>query len=125
MRALDSSAGTPFKDAEQLCGGDTFASAIAMARTHPHIPRRRKTRSPQRASGGSACPSAALRSASYWATTRDDPSEPVPASDVIAEFFLGALSRSSSGVHRARISGGSASLVRALEWARPRQGAVG
>ena len=40
-------------------------------RAHPHMPRRRKSISPLRASGGSASPSTAARSVSYCATTLD------------------------------------------------------
>src|SRR5262252_10315675 len=45
---------------------------VATARAHPHMPRRRKSSSPVRASGGSASPRAAARKASYCVTTMDD-----------------------------------------------------
>src|ERR1700752_473472 len=123
MRVLDSPEGAQFNAGGQLGCCDKLALAIAMDRAQPHMPRRRKSRSPLRASGGSAWPSAALRRVSYWATMLVDPSEPSPEFDVISEFFLRPLARSSSGVHRGRISGGSASPARALEWA-PQQPVV-
>src|ERR1700758_5299292 len=117
MRVLHSSEGAQFNAGGQLGCCDMLAPAIAMARAQPHMPRRRKSMSPLRASGGSTWPSAALRRVSYWATMLVDHSEPSQELDVISQFFLRPLARSSSGVHRSRISGGSASPVRALEWA--------
>src|ERR1700689_2758897 len=116
MRVLDSPEGAQFNGGKQLGCCDMLAPAITMARAHPHMPRRRKSMSPLRASSGSACPSAARRRVSYWVTMLVDPSK--LWFDVISEFFLGPPARSSSGVHRARISGGSASPARAPEWAR-------
>src|SRR6201988_714853 len=45
---------------------------MGTARAHPLMPRRRKSSSPVRASGGSASPRTAPRRASYCATTMDD-----------------------------------------------------
>src|SRR3954447_21326518 len=57
-------------------------------RAQPHMPRRRKSIRPLRASGGSASPSAAMRRVSYWATTVDAPAEGFSAAPgVIAKFF--------------------------------------
>jgi hypothetical protein len=44
---------------------DGGALAATSARAHPHIPRRRKSTRPLRASSGNASPSAAMRSVSY------------------------------------------------------------
>src|SRR5215472_6708032 len=118
MRVLDSPEGAQFNAGGQLGCCDMLAPAIAMIRAQPHMPRRRKSMSPPRASGGSTWPSAALRRVSYCATMIVDPSESSARVDVISEFFLRPLARSSSGVHRGRIFGGSASPARALEWAR-------
>src|ERR1700733_14314498 len=51
--------------------GRCGAHMVATARAHPHMPRRRKSSSPVRASGGSASPRTARRRASYCATTMD------------------------------------------------------
>lgn len=99
MRVLDSTEDASFNDGGQLSCCGMLAPAIAMARAQPHMPPRRKSMSPPRASGGSAWPSAALRRVSYWATMLVDPSAPSPGLDVISEFFLRLLARSSVGVH--------------------------
>ena len=59
---------------------------LAPARAHPHMPRRRKSISPYRASTGNASPRAALRRVSYCVTTVDR-SAGSPFGLIIAEFF--------------------------------------
>src|SRR6266403_299470 len=119
--ALCPSEAVQLNDNEPLGCRDTLALPIATARIHPHMPRRRKSMSPHRASGCSTPPSAALRRVSYWVTTLDGTSELRVAFDIISEFFLRRpLSRSSSGVHPGRISPGPALPARALEWAGQR-----
>src|SRR5436305_4814688 len=56
------------RDRVGRCG----AHMVASARAHPLMPRRRKSSSPVRASGGSASPRTTPRKASYCATTMDD-----------------------------------------------------
>src|SRR5437588_11706640 len=60
---------------------------LAMVRAHPHMPRRRKSISPHRASTGSASPRAAMRSVSYCVTTVDSSAGSLFGL-VIAEFFF-------------------------------------
>ncbi|MGA8441305.1 MAG: hypothetical protein WB762_14920 [Candidatus Sulfotelmatobacter sp.] len=52
MRVLDSLEGAQFNAGGQLGCRDKFAPATAMARAQPHMPRRNKSMSPLRASGG-------------------------------------------------------------------------
>src|SRR6266436_10420574 len=87
--ALCPSEAVQLNDNEPLGCRDTLALPIATARIHPHMPRRRKSMSPHRASGCSTPPSAALRRVSYWVTTLDGTSELRVAFDVISEFFYG------------------------------------
>lgn len=54
-----------------ICRGVVTASVFA----HAHMPRQRKSASPVRDSGGSALPSAAMRSVSYWEMMADEGSE--------------------------------------------------
>ena len=80
------------------CGG-----ALAVARAHPHMPRRSKSKSPLRASGGSGSPSMALRKLSYCAATAGNSAEhfsAMPRFTCASEFFLHrVLARSSGGAH--------------------------
>src|SRR6266576_610613 len=116
--ALCPSESVQLNDNEPLGCRDTLALPTATARIHPHMPRRRKSMSPHRASGCSTPPSAALRRVSYWVTTLDGTSELRVAFDVISEFFLRRpLARSSSGARSGRIPAEPTSPARALEWA--------
>lgn len=63
------SRGAADRGAGSQTGGGALAAASA--RAHPHIPRRRKSTRPLRASGGNASPSAAMRSVSYRDATTD------------------------------------------------------
>src|SRR5947207_11283054 len=120
-----SSEAVQLNDREPLRCCKTSALPIATARVHPHIPRRRKSMSPWRASGGSTPPSTAPRKVSYWTTTLGDVSEPCAAFDFIPEFFLRRpLARSSSGVRSSRIPAEPTSPARALEWACQRRGVL-
>ena len=58
-RSLDWAGGEDWDEA-----GSNLAGSTDSARAHPHMPRRRKTTSPLRASGGNASPSMAERSLS-------------------------------------------------------------
>src|SRR5579864_8708764 len=74
----------------ERCGGTGSCRTLptARARAQPHMPRRRKSISPLRASGGSASPSMAVRRVSYWATAVDAAVEGFSiAPGVITEFF--------------------------------------
>ena len=66
---------------------------VATARAHPHMPRRRKSSSPARASGGSASPRAAPRRVSYCVTT-DGWLRALLLGALIARVFFPATARS-------------------------------
>jgi hypothetical protein len=68
MTSLRSCGNADTKAVPRVGGGGT-AAAIATACVQAHMPRRRKSSKPWRASGGSGAPSAALRNVSYWTAT--------------------------------------------------------
>src|SRR5512139_1938700 len=85
---------------EEVRAGCADRSAIVSARAHPHMPRRRKSPSPLRASTGSGSPSAALRKVSYRAVidAGGSPGLSVTWQITLKFFFHSAHARSSSGV---------------------------
>src|SRR6202453_5399472 len=126
MTVLDSSGVAKLNDARCTGSCDMLEGATAIIRAHAHMPRRRKSISPQRASGGRGWPRAALRSASYCDTTAASRPEASPPVGISARFFLPQLlARSSSGGHRDEISARSVLPGPALEWARPLPVALG
>src|SRR5215831_1827340 len=110
-------------DGRELAGR-SMAPLVANARAHPHMPRRRKSIRPARASGGNASPRADLRSVSYCVTAMDNSAELLFAS-VIAVFFSRPPPAQSSwdGCGR-RISDEPVLQARAPVRARPRCVAV-
>src|SRR5690606_28941281 len=72
----------------------------ATARTHPHIPRRRKSTSPRRDSDGSGSPMAAARRISYCVTILARSAASWFALVIAAFFFLPPFARSSGDGRR-------------------------
>ena len=100
--------------------------AAASARAHPHMPRRRKSASPLRASGGSASPSAAIAQRlvlggdGRWLRASTSPRRPSHR----GRFFSTDCSLDRPRMHvEAELVAGSTSPARALGSARPARAA--
>src|SRR5213593_2510498 len=89
-------------DAGEYWGGSGALVTVADACVHAHMPRRRKSRRPHRASGGSGSPSAARRNRSYWAAMLGASTAGTlgVAALIAAFFFRPGLARWSWGAPR-------------------------
>src|SRR5438067_12327088 len=76
----------------------TLFPYTTLFRSHPHIPRRRKSMSPWRASGGSTPPSTAPRKVSYWTDRKSTRLNSSHVSISYAVFCLKKKKRKSEAV---------------------------